>query len=58
MASTGFLTEGGGLLKILYLGIRNSLEGLEDAAFSQRSGLFALALRASRLAASSTDARR
>jgi len=35
MASTGFLTEGGGLLKILYLGIRNSIEGLEDAAFTK-----------------------
>jgi len=35
MASTGFLTEGGGLLRILYLGTRNSLEGLEDAAFTK-----------------------
>ena len=35
MASTGFLTEGGGLLKILYLGTRNSIEGLEDAAFTK-----------------------
>jgi len=35
MASTGFLTEGGGLLRILYLGIRNSIEGLEDAAFTK-----------------------
>jgi len=35
MASTGFLTEGGGLLKLLYLGIRNSVEGLEDAAFTK-----------------------
>jgi len=35
MASTGFLTEGGGLLRILYLGTRNSMEGLEDAAFTK-----------------------
>lgn len=35
MASTGFLTEGGGLLKILYLGIRNSIEGLEDTSFTR-----------------------
>lgn len=35
MASTGFLTEGGGLLRILYLGTRNSIEGLEDAAFTK-----------------------
>lgn len=35
MASTGFLTEGGGLLRILYLGTRNSLEALEDAAFTK-----------------------
>ena len=35
MASTGYLTEGGGLLRILYLGIRNSIEGLEDAAFTK-----------------------
>lgn len=35
MASSGFLTEGGGLLRILYLGIRNSLEELEDAAFTK-----------------------
>lgn len=35
MASSGFLTEGGGLLRILYLGIRNSIEELNDAAFTQ-----------------------
>ena len=35
MASSGFLTEGGGLLRILYLGIRNSIEELEDAAFTK-----------------------
>ena len=35
MASTGFGTEGGGLLKILYLGIRNSIEMLDDDAFTQ-----------------------
>jgi hypothetical protein len=34
MATSGFLTEGGGLLRILYLGIRNSLNGLEDDAFT------------------------
>jgi hypothetical protein len=35
MASNGFLTEGGGLLRILYLGIRNSIEELNDAAFTK-----------------------
>jgi hypothetical protein len=35
MASSGFLTEGGGLLRILYLGIRNSIEELNDAAFTK-----------------------
>jgi hypothetical protein len=35
MASSGFLTEGGGLLRILYLGIRNSIEELEEAAFTK-----------------------
>lgn len=35
MASQGFLTQGGGLLKILYLGTRNSIESLADAAFTQ-----------------------
>jgi hypothetical protein len=35
MASSGFLTEGGGLLRILYLGIRNSVEQLDDAAFTK-----------------------
>lgn len=34
MASQGFLTEQGGYLKILYLGTRNSVEGLEAAAFT------------------------
>ena len=33
--STGFLVEAGGLLRILYLGIRNSREGLESAAFTK-----------------------
>jgi len=35
MASTGFLAQGGGILKILYLGVRNSIEGLESAAFTK-----------------------
>jgi len=35
MASLGFLTQGGGLLKILYLGTRNTIEGVEDAAFTK-----------------------
>jgi hypothetical protein len=35
MASQGFLTEGGGLLRILYLGIRNSVEELNEAAFTK-----------------------
>lgn len=35
MASQGFLTEQGGYLKILYLGTRNSIEGLEAGAFTQ-----------------------
>lgn len=35
MASQGFLAEQGGLLKILYLGTRNSLEGLEASAFTK-----------------------
>lgn len=35
MASQGFLTEQGGLLRILYLGTRNSIEGLEAAAFTK-----------------------
>ena len=33
--SNGFLVEKGGLLRILYLGVRNTLEGLEDAAFTK-----------------------
>lgn len=35
MQSGGFLTQGGGLLKILYLGTRNSIEGLADSAFTK-----------------------
>lgn len=35
MASHGFLTQGGGLLKILYLGIRNSIEMLDDSSFTK-----------------------
>ncbi|MDB4330501.1 hypothetical protein N9948_02150 [bacterium] len=35
MASSGYLTEGGGLLRILYLGIRNSIEELDDASFTK-----------------------
>jgi len=35
MATQGFLTEQGGYLKILYLGVRNSIEGLEAAAFTK-----------------------
>ena len=35
MASSGFLTEGSGLLRILYLGIRNTLSELNDAAFTK-----------------------
>jgi hypothetical protein len=35
MASQGYLTEQGGLLKILYLGTRNTIEGLESAAFTK-----------------------
>ena len=33
--TTGFLVEAGGILRILYLGIRNSREGLVSAAFTQ-----------------------
>lgn len=36
--SNGFLTEPGGILRILYLGIRNSREGLESAAFTKING--------------------
>ena len=35
MTSQGFLTEQGGYFKILYLGCRNSIEGLEAAAFTK-----------------------
>lgn len=35
MASAGFLTQGGGLLKCLYLGTRNSIEGLENGAYTK-----------------------
>jgi len=35
MASSGFLTQGGGLLKILYLGTRNTIEAVDDAAFTK-----------------------
>lgn len=35
MASEGFLTEGGGLLRILYLGIRNTVSELDDASFTK-----------------------
>jgi len=35
MASAGFLTEGGGLLRILYLGCRNTIEELDEAAFTK-----------------------
>ena len=34
-STTGFLVEGGGILRILYLGIRNSREGLVSAAFTK-----------------------
>jgi len=36
--SNGFLAEPGGILRIKYLGIRNSHEGLEDAAFTKING--------------------
>lgn len=35
MAQDGFLTEGGGLLRILYLGTRNSLSGVSDLGFTK-----------------------
>ena len=35
----GFLTEKGGLLRILYLGTRNTIETLEDAAFTKSNTL-------------------
>ena len=35
MAYLGFGVQEGGLLKILYLGIRNSIEELESAAFTK-----------------------
>jgi len=34
-STTGFLVEGGGILRILYLGVRNSIEGLVSAAFTK-----------------------
>jgi len=39
MASTGYLSQPGGILRILYLGVRNTIEGIEDAALIKSNNI-------------------